>query len=175
MTDTPTTFRAHRAGGYELIPNETIRAATLPAGKPGKLSCRALGLLVVMLGKPPGWRFSARQLSAELVEGREATRSALQELAEAGYYRVTRVPSSAGFSMVTEVAALPKLMPKAGSRQAPAGVVVVGPGKSSPAPRNPAPGNLAPGEPGSVVTTENHYGEPVEGSSEVELRKGGAR
>jgi len=50
-----------------------------------RLSYRALGLLVFLLDKPDNWRVEAAQLSHGRDEGRDAVRTALTELADAGY------------------------------------------------------------------------------------------
>jgi hypothetical protein len=57
----------------------------------GNLDCRDLGLLVRMLSKPDGWRFSAKRLSKEWVrDGETVIGTGLRHLAEAGYYRLER-------------------------------------------------------------------------------------
>lgn len=93
------------AGGYVVVPNSAVND--------DRLSFRARGLLAYMLGRPPGWHFSAKRLSTgAYVEGREAVARALRELEVAGYYRCTRINAGGGrFRMVTEVAADPTLMP----------------------------------------------------------------
>lgn len=53
-----------------------------------RLSFRARGVLAELLSRPAGWRVDARELSqGEDVEGREAVRSALNELEKVGYLR----------------------------------------------------------------------------------------
>ncbi len=70
----------------------------------------------------------------------------MRELTDAGYYRWRRVQTPAGFRMVTEVAALPSLMPPL------PGHGISGPGK--PASGEPASGASAP-----VVSTETQHRE----------------
>lgn len=54
----------------------------------GRLSFRARGLHHYLLSLPPGWRVTTAQLAKENPEGREAIRTALNELISLGY--VTR-------------------------------------------------------------------------------------
>ncbi|NML55195.1 hypothetical protein HHL19_35280 [Streptomyces sp. R302] len=55
------------------------------------LSFRALGVLAFLADQAEGWNVRSEQLSrGEGREGRAAVRSALRELAEAGYYRLER-------------------------------------------------------------------------------------
>lgn len=134
-------------GGYVVLPNA--------AATDRRLSFRARGLLAYMLSRPPSWRFNADRLAAETEgEGREAVRTAMRELGRAGYYRCTRVQTHGGFRMVTEVAALPELLPL--------------PESGFPVPGDLASGNLATGNPAPDVTTETHYGETSAGSAEVD-------
>ena len=53
------------------------------------LSLRARGLLVWLLDKPDGWRVNSQEISKQCTEGREAIRTAIRELEDAGY--VTRL------------------------------------------------------------------------------------
>lgn len=96
-------FRAHR-GGFVTIPNETVNDR--------RLSFRARGVLLYLLGRPPGWRFAAERVAAEGKEGREAVATALRELADLGYYRAVRLRQADGtFVTATEVSVTPGLMP----------------------------------------------------------------
>lgn len=60
----------------------------------GDISYRALGILTFVLDKPDGWDIRAEQMCKghrrKGREGRDAVRSALAELARAGYYRLER-------------------------------------------------------------------------------------
>lgn len=49
------------------------------------LSFRARGILVWLLDKPDGWRVDSEQIADAAKEGRDAVRTALNELATAGY------------------------------------------------------------------------------------------
>lgn len=68
-----------RRGGDSLLDDDVFAAG---------LSCRAIGLLALMLSKPPSWKFSCERISHEVPEGREALRSAMRELREAGFVRL---------------------------------------------------------------------------------------
>lgn len=90
----------HRLAKYQTddpftrVPNTAID---------GTLSLKALGLLVFMLSKPDGWRFTERGLLSQLQEGRHALASAMQELITAGYVRRRADEDGNLRRMVTEV------------------------------------------------------------------------
>lgn len=71
-------FHAIRRGGYTNVDNDVFRHG---------LSARAIGLLVLMLSKPPEWRFASERIATEVKEGREAVRAALRELDEVGFVK----------------------------------------------------------------------------------------
>lgn len=143
-------YRVH-SGGYVVIPNEVINDE--------RLSMKARGILLYLLGRPPGWRFAAERIARVTPkEGREAILSGLKELSDAGYYRWTRVRVGGGrFAVVTEVAVLPSLMP-------PPPTSLDGfpatPGSDQPIPAGPASVDPEPADPSpmsvpEVVTTES--------------------
>lgn len=148
----PTDHVVYR-GGYVVLPNGAVNDA--------RLSLRARGLLAYMLAKPPNWSFNAERISRETVEGRDAIRAATRELVRCGYYRATKVQTHLGFRTVTEVAALPELMPAS-------------PGGGFPGAGNPTPGNPTPGKAAPVVSTESQDRESVR-SAEVDLVTEAAR
>lgn len=145
--------------GYVVVPNSAIND--------NRLTFRARGLLAYMLGRPPGWRFSADRMSKVGPDGPYAIRMALQELRHAGYYRTTKVQVERGqFVTLTEVAASPDLMPG----QAPT--------TAEPQYPNVGPPNLgAPnvGRPALYVTTDNQPRKSPDGSTEVDLPTEAAR
>jgi hypothetical protein len=55
------------------------------AAEDNELSFRALGLLVWLLSRPPGWTFTIEQLARRRPEGRDAIARAVRELEKAGY------------------------------------------------------------------------------------------
>lgn len=70
---------------YTRVPNSTVRDR--------RLDLKARGLLLLMLSKPDGWRFTERNLADEANVSRQQVRTALETLADAGYVareRVTR-------------------------------------------------------------------------------------
>lgn len=69
--------RGERADRYTVIPNVTLEDRTL--------SFKALGLLVYLLSKPDHWRVDREQLAVTHADGVTSVRSALRELAAAGY------------------------------------------------------------------------------------------
>lgn len=61
-----------------------------------RLSYKAKGLLVMLLSRPDGWTFRVEWLVSQSQDGREAVRSGLQELEEAGYLRRTARRAESG-------------------------------------------------------------------------------
>lgn len=97
-------IRVRRSRNFVMMPNETARRATL--------SLSAKGLLIVLLSYPDDWEFHFTHIEQQSSNGRDATRTAMNELQEAGYitreqtrnadgtlssldYVVSDVPSSA--------------------------------------------------------------------------------
>lgn len=104
------------------------------------LSYRALGLLTFILDKPDDWRIDSCDLArGEGREGRDAVRTALRELEEAGYLRRKRIRRPDGtFDMESTVYDSPV------DREADAG--------------EPATGNPPSGSPATNPSTGNEYG-----------------
>jgi len=75
-------------GKFVQIPNDWIRDVTL--------SRRARGLLAEVMSHRIGWHISINSLQAAGVEGRDAIRSALVELLEAGYLTRSQTRGDAG-------------------------------------------------------------------------------
>lgn len=55
-----------------------------------RLSFKALGVLIYLLGKPPGWKVRSAVIAVSRKDGKEAIQAALRELGTAGYYRIER-------------------------------------------------------------------------------------
>lgn len=74
------------SGGIIRVPNYQ-RFTIIPYNilTDSRLSMKTRGLLVTMLGLPPGWDYSVLGLTKILPDGRRAIGSALQELEEFGY------------------------------------------------------------------------------------------
>lgn len=72
-----TTIRVASRSRYTVISNAAINDA--------RLSFRARGVLVWLLAKPDDWTTSAEALASQATEGRDAVRSAMRELGNAGY------------------------------------------------------------------------------------------
>lgn len=93
-----------------------------------RLSYRAAGLLVSLLSRPPGWTVSANRLVREGKEGRDAIRTALNELETEGYLQRQRVRNDDGtFAQIATVYETP----------------IDKPTDISPEPENPAPESQA--------------------------------
>jgi len=73
---------------FTILDNSLLRS--------GVLSLRAKGLLVMLLSYPDNWKTSSENLAKVCVEGRDAIRSALRELEEAGYLRRLKRQDEAG-------------------------------------------------------------------------------
>ena len=68
-----------------------------------KLAMKALGLLVFMLSKPDNWVFSQESLGEWFGEGREAMRSVMKNLSEAGYIQREVVRTANGQLRTTTI------------------------------------------------------------------------
>lgn len=68
---------------YTRVPNSTVRDV--------RLDLKARGLLLVMLSKPDGWRFTERNLATEVGVSRDQIRTAMDRLVEAGYVLRARI------------------------------------------------------------------------------------
>jgi len=87
--------------GYLTISNDLARDE--------RLSYRARGVLVAILSRPDNWQTSATQLAIEGKEGRDAIRSALNELEAAGYVERIRTQDGRGqWHTTTVVADVPR-------------------------------------------------------------------
>lgn len=62
----------------------------------GRLTMRALGVLVRLLARPDNWRTNSEGLAAEFGCGRDAVRGALHELQKAGYIRMQKTQNGSG-------------------------------------------------------------------------------
>lgn len=80
---------------YTRIPNSTIRDE--------RLDLKSLGLLVIMLSKPDGWRFTERNLADEAHVSRQQVRTALETLQEAGYVVRERITHDGRPTLQTRV------------------------------------------------------------------------
>ena len=65
--------------GFTLVRNAAIEDETI--------SYRARGVLVYLLSRPDGWETDSTRLAAKAKEGREAVRTALNELEAARYLK----------------------------------------------------------------------------------------
>ncbi|MFJ8314232.1 MULTISPECIES: hypothetical protein [unclassified Streptomyces] len=73
-------MRRRLSTGFTVMPTAALADS--------RLSFRARGILAFLISKPDSWRVRAESIAAAGKEGREAVRTALKELREAGYYRV---------------------------------------------------------------------------------------
>ena len=72
-----TTIRVAKRDRYTSVDRRTVND--------DRLSFRARGILIWLLDKPDDWRCDSDQIAAAAKEGRDAVRTALNELAAAGY------------------------------------------------------------------------------------------
>ena len=70
-------IRSSRRDHFTIVDQKAINDPSL--------SFRARGLLVYLLDKPDNWITSSTRLVSEAKEGRDAIRTALRELEDAGY------------------------------------------------------------------------------------------
>lgn len=73
---------------FTIISNTVIRDDAI--------SYRARGLLVFLLSQPPDWNTSSARLAIDAGEGRDAVRTALRELVNAGYLQLHKCQGSRG-------------------------------------------------------------------------------
>ncbi|MGA5819479.1 hypothetical protein ACPC54_16685 [Kitasatospora sp. NPDC094028] len=79
-------MRVHRSAhvrDFTVLPNCMLQFR--------RLSYTARGLLADLLSRPDGWREDGRHMADTSPQGRGAIRKALNELTEAGYYRVEKI------------------------------------------------------------------------------------
>jgi len=90
-------IRAKRDTHFTVMANDVIFD--------DRISYRALGLLTFLLSKPDGWETDSDRLSAGRKEGRDAIRSAMNELKAAGYLRQNRTqdPITGRWSTIGEL------------------------------------------------------------------------
>ena len=81
-------IRVEKTRGYTVMSNHHLRDKGL--------SLKSKGLLSVILSLPDGWDYTVEGLAAICLEGRDAVRSAIQELEAAGYVRRERVREKSG-------------------------------------------------------------------------------
>lgn len=79
-------FKIHKEDNYTVLDNGIF--------KDKDLSLKALGLLCKMLSLPPDWDFSLAGLVAISKESTQAVRSALKELQDCGYVKITKSNNS---------------------------------------------------------------------------------
>lgn len=86
--------------GWAWIPNSILQNKNL--------TLKAKGLWIHLNSKPDGWNFSAERIAAEQADGRDAVRSALRELEEAGLLIRTRRSVGTGWEDEYELRTAPK-------------------------------------------------------------------
>ena len=138
-------IRQSRRTSFTVVDNVSINDE--------RLSLRAKGLHLVLLSKPDHWEFSSTRLAAECREGRDAIRTAMAELREAGYVLEVREQNDQGhWTTVLEVSEAP-------SEEVPVGAhgrrgVVTRPKTGSQASANRVLGEPSFGGSGDEVRTE---------------------
>lgn len=126
---------------FVQVPNSTARDS--------RLSFKAVGVLTHILSLPDGAQISAESLAETHTDGKEAVRTALQELTKAGYYRIDRRRSSAGtFIMEVVVSNRPDLDEPDDEEHSPA--------SDYPTPVDPTPEKPTSEKPGSGEPTPDN-------------------
>lgn len=93
-------LRKRRTHLFVQVPSNTIRDKSI--------SFRSRGILAYLLDMPDGWDVKSEFLATQGTEGREAVRTAVNELAAAGYYRLERRQLKDGtFCMGTSISETP--------------------------------------------------------------------
>lgn len=80
--------RVETPRGWTSIPNETLEDR--------RLSWRARGILAYLLSRPPGWETDSERLAAIAKEGRDAVRTALNELEATRYLFRVKIQGKGG-------------------------------------------------------------------------------
>ncbi|MEV4500891.1 hypothetical protein [Streptomyces klenkii] len=75
-----TILRRQLSSGFAILPTATLEDP--------RLSFRARGILAFLIAKPDDWEARTDAIARAGKEGRDAVRKAVQELKDAGYYRV---------------------------------------------------------------------------------------
>jgi len=86
---------------YKLMTEEIQKCGIIPIEllNSKEISLKAKGLFAYIQSKPKDWKFSVDMIATQMKEGREAIRSALKELEEAGYLkRIPKRNEKNGFS-----------------------------------------------------------------------------
>ena len=81
-------IRVRRSGGYTVLPNGILRDTGL--------SLKTKGLFAIILSLPEDWDYSVAGLATVAGCGRDAIRTALGEMAQAGYLTRTRSQGAGG-------------------------------------------------------------------------------
>lgn len=81
-------IRIEQPGGYTHLPNELIWDT--------RLSCKAKGVMLMMFSVHPGWDYSVAGMAKACGMGKDAMRSALKEMEDAGYLERRQMHSPDG-------------------------------------------------------------------------------
>ena len=132
-----------KSRGFTIIDNDII--------EDGGLSMKATGLLAYILTRPDNWRCNSASIAVHFGCGKEAVRSAMKELSEAGFARLVKKqdPATGLFSSEWYVFES-KVKP---SQETPT--------TDYPRPENPVPGDPDSGSFGSITRTEKQELNPL--------------
>lgn len=89
MSDGDVVLRVARDKKYKTIKTDVLEDED-------RVSWRAAGIHSYLISRPDGWQFNRADLVNRHTEGREAVKTALGELREAGYLRMRRRRRSDG-------------------------------------------------------------------------------
>lgn len=131
----------HRGERWTTVPNEVLDDP--------RLSFKAKGVLAFLVSKPEGWEIRSNHLATIGPDGRDAVRSGLRELVDAGYLAYEKAQDDHGhwsthsYLDPTGRAADHLRPPETGF-----------PASVEPGPDNPKTGDPTTGEPGPLVMTQ---------------------
>lgn len=145
-------IRLERRGGYTHMPNELIWDK--------RLSCKTKGVMLVMFSCGPDWSYTVAGMARACNMGRDAMRSALRELEEAGYLERRQTHGEDGTFAGNEYIIRDYAVPPEEAPEPPADTVAGKPDSGAVAGKS-ADGSPADGKPDATIINLNNNIPPI--------------